>query len=186
MPHVLKALQMLKQDTYVSRAAFCRELELGEGSVKTLVSHLRKAGMADSAKSGTHLTEKGRQFFGQFDRMIKNECRIKSCGLFQGRYNYGVILAGCEGAIRTGLEQRDHAIVYGATGCTTIVYKDGRFVFPREESDCLQNDPKTREFLLESLLPLDGDVIIVSSADDPLVAEISAKNSVLGTLAAVP
>ena len=42
---------------------------------------------------------------------------------------------------------------------------------------------KTKKHILENLLPEVGDVIIISSSDDPFVAEISAKNSALWTLA---
>ena len=46
-----------------------------------------------------------------------------------------------------------------------------------------KNDKKTKKHLLENLEPEDGDVVIVSSSDDPFVAEISAKNSALWTIA---
>lgn len=183
MPHVLKAFQLLMHEGFVSRAAFCEELQMGEGAVKTLISHLKEAGMADSARSGTRLTGKGRKFFEQFDRIIKNECRVQKSELFPGRYNHAVVLSNHERAIKTGVEQRDFAIMYGAAGCATMLYKNRRFIFPGEESDCFEKDRVTRRFLLESLAPEENDAIIVSSADDPFVAEISAKNSVLCTLA---
>ena len=184
MPHVLKAFQMLDREKFVSRAAFCGELRLGEGAVKTLVSRLKGAGVAGSVRSGTFLTEKGRRFSGQLGRIIKNECRVQRSELFPGRYNHAVVLSGHGWAVRTGLEQRDFAIMYGATGCATMLYKNRQFVFPGDEGDCFKKDRRTQGVLQEGLAPEDGDVVIVASADDPFVAEISAKNSVLCTLAA--
>jgi len=42
-------------------------------------------------------------------------------------------------------------------------------------------DPK--EILLEKLIPKENDIVIIASSDDSFVAEISAINSVLCTLA---
>jgi len=56
IPHVLKALQMLSRDQFVSRATFGKEIHLGEGAVKTLIAHLKEAKMIDTGKSGSFLT----------------------------------------------------------------------------------------------------------------------------------
>ena len=64
------------------------------------------------------------------------------------------------------MEQRDYAIMYGSSGCTTLVFKNNRFVFPGEDRDCLNKDKKTKQTLLEKLSPSEGDIIIISSSDD--------------------
>ena len=87
--------------------------------------------------------------------------------------------------VKTGLEQRDYAVLYGASGCITIIYKNKKLVFPGNERECFIKDKKTGNFILEKLEPDEGDVIIISSSNDPFVAEISAKNSALWTLAVV-
>ena len=85
--------------------------------------------------------------------------------------------------IKTGIEQRDASIFYGATGALTILYHKSKFVFPKEEVDCLQQEKKVRKILLENLKPNDDDVIIIATATEPFVAELSAKSSALFTLA---
>ncbi|MGI0023045.1 MAG: DUF4443 domain-containing protein, partial [Nitrososphaeraceae archaeon] len=79
--------------------------------------------------------------------------------------------------------QRDYAILYGASGATTLICGKNGFVFPGENIDCLADDPKTKRGLIEKLKPNEDDVVIISSADDPFIAEISAINSVLWTIA---
>jgi len=79
IPHVLKALQMLSKERFVSRATFRNEIHLGEGAVKTLILHLKEAGIADSTKSGTFLTDKGRRLTEQLQNAIPKECRIEKC-----------------------------------------------------------------------------------------------------------
>jgi len=183
VPHVFKALQMLHRDQFVSRASFCKSLHMGEGAVKTMISHLREAAMVDSTKSGTFLTSKGSNFIKNLNTVLSAESEIKKCQIAQGKSNYAVLLKKYATATKSGMEQRDYAILYGAIGATTLVYRDGRFVFPHETVDCFANDTKTKKALLTTLRPQNGDLIIIASATEPFVAEIAAKNSALWTLA---
>ena len=176
---------MLTKERFVSRATFGKEIHLGEGAVKTLILHLKEARLADSTKSGTFLTEKGHKLTNQIQNAIPKECKIKKCGIIQGRYNHAILLKNYSRTIKTGLEQRDYAILYGSSGCTTMICKNKKLVFPGDEKECFIEDMKTGNYLLENLCPDEGDVIIISSSDDPFVAEISAKNSALWTLASV-
>ncbi len=183
IPHVFKALQLLSRERFVSRATFGKEIHLGEGAVKTLISHLKEVKMIESTKSGNFLTEKGKKFSNQIQKIILKECLIKKCSLIPGKNNHAIILKDYAFAIKSGLEQRDYAIMYGSSGCITILFQENRFVFPSESKDCFSDDEKTKKYLLENLEPEEGDVIIVSSSDEQFVAEISAKNSALWTLA---
>ena len=172
IPHVFKALQLLYFDKFVSRAKLCKELHLGEGAIKTLISHLKDAKMVDTTKSGTYLTSKGKKFSENLSKVIKNECKINKSKIAQGKYNHAIILKNYEYAIKTGIEQRDFAIMYGSIGCISLLYKNNHFTFPSEDRDCLDDDPITRKKLYDNLCPENGDVIIISSSDDSFVAEI--------------
>ena len=183
IPHVFKALQLLCLDKFVSRSKFCKELHLGEGAIKTLILHLKDVKMVDTTKSGTYLTVKGKKFSENLNRVLKKEFKLSKCKIAPSKHNHAIILKNYSYAIKTGLEQRDYAILYGSSGCVTLLYKNSRFIFPGEGRDCLEDEPTTRKKLFENLSPEDGDVIIISSSDDPFVAEVSAKNSALWTLA---
>ena len=183
MPHVFKALQLLHRDQFVSRVNFCNELHMGEGAVKTMIAHLKEESMVDSTKSGTYLTNKGRNFIKNLLAVISAECEIKKCQIAQGKFNHAVILKKYSFATKSGMEQRDYAILYGAIGATTLLYKEDRFIFPNENVDCLATDIKIKNTLLSKLHPENGDMIIIAAANDSFVAEIAAKNSVLWTLA---
>ena len=183
IPHVFKALQLLGENKYVSRATFGKEIHLGEGAVKTLISHLKEANIIDSTKSGSFLTEKGSGIVNQLQETVPFECDIKKCSIISGRKNHAIILKNYAHVIKSGLEQRDYAIMYGSSGCITILFQNNIFTFPKEETDCFVNDKKTKQHIIENMSPENGDVIIISSSDDPFVAEISAKNSALWTMA---
>ena len=174
---------MLYKEPYVSRISFCKELHMGEGAVKTLILHLKEEGLVDSLRSGTFLTKKGKKFVKELSKIISAECVIPKCSISLGKNNHAILLRNFASEIKTGIEQRDASILYGANGAITILFHNNKFVFPKEESDCLQSESKIRSLLLENLKPLDGDVIIISSATESFVAEISAKSSALFTLA---
>ncbi|MCE2506534.1 MAG: DUF4443 domain-containing protein [Nitrosopumilaceae archaeon] len=183
IPHVFKALQLLSKEKFVSRATLGKEIHLGEGAVKTLISHLKEAKMIQSTRSGNFLTEKGKKFTVQLQKIIPKECKIERNGITQGKNNHAIILKKYSSTIKTGLEQRDYAIMYGSSGCITLMFRNNRFVFPGEDKDCLIKEKKTKQSLVKELEPSEGDIIIISSSDDPFVAEISAKNSALWTIA---
>lgn len=182
-PHVFKALLMLSKEKYVSRISFCNELHIGEGAVRTLTLHLRQYGMVDSIRSGTFLTPKGKKFAKKFSDTITSQCTIESCNIAREKFNHAFLVKNHAGIICNGMDQRDFAILYGAKSATTLLFEDNQFVFPNESKDALADDSKTKEILLEKLMPKENDTIIIASSDDPFVAEISAINSVLCTLA---
>ncbi len=183
-PHVFKALQVLSRQKYVSRILFCNELHIGEGAVRTLISHLKQDGIVNTIRAGTFLTPKGEKFAKKFSDTIAAQCTIESCDIAREKYNHAFLVKNHAGVICNGMDQRDFSILYGAKSATTLLFKNNQFVFPNENKDALVDDSKTKEILLEKLLPEENDtVIITSSSDDPFVAEVSAINSVLCTLA---
>ncbi len=181
-PHVLKAIQLLHKESFVSRDSFCRALNMGEGAVKTLILHLKEEGLVGSVRSGTYLTKKGQKFTNEFFKMMPAECSVPKSTITGGKNNYAILLRNFANEIKSGLEQRDAAILYGATGAVTILFRKKKFVFPREEVDCLRSDKITKQLLLKELQPRDGDVIIIATSSNLFVSEIAVKNSALYTM----
>lgn len=182
-PHVFKALQMLSKQKYVSRVSFCNELHIGEGAVRTMITHLKQDGLVDSIRAGTFLTLNGKKFAKKFSDVITSQCNIKSCNIAREKYNHVILIKNRAKIICNGMDQRDFAILYGAKSATTLLFQNEHFVFPNESKDALIEDFKTKEVLLEKLLPQEDDIIIIASSNDSFVSEISAINSALLTLA---
>jgi len=183
IPHVFKALQLLSKQKYVSRKLFCDELHIGEGAVRTLISHLKQDGFVDVIKAGTFLTPKGKILSKKFLDIIPAQCKIDSCNIAREKYNHVMLLKNYSKIICNGMDQRDFAIMYGAKSATTLLFENGKFVFPNETEDALKKDVKVKKLLLEKLRPQEKDIIIIASSDDVIVSEISAINAMLGTLA---
>jgi hypothetical protein len=189
--HIFKAFQLLNIKEHVSRSLLCKELSLGEGSIKTLIKHLKMQGLIHSSNHGTILTEKGKILSSVLVQSIPAETDMPQCSIALGKFNYAVLLKQASFAIKSGIEQRDAAIKVGALGATTLLYKDYKFIMPgifsslaEKDDDFIYNrEQNIPEFLVYHLQPKDNDVIIIGSDNEGLrIAEFGAKNAALFTI----
>ncbi|HZA63594.1 MAG TPA: DUF4443 domain-containing protein [Nitrososphaeraceae archaeon] len=183
MVHVFKALQLMENRGHVSRNLLCQELVLGEGTIKTLLKHLKMHGMIKSTNAGTKMTSKATTIFSELLSYIPEEMNLPKCSIALGKFNYVVLLKQFSFAIKSGLEQRDSAIKMGALGATTMLFKDGKFVMPDTNYDSLKKEPYIYSLLIEKLKPEDRDIIIIGSDDvSEKTAELAAKSAALLTI----
>ena len=181
--HVFAALQLMKNKGRTSRDAMSISLTLGEGSVKTLVKHMKMHGLVQTSNGGTRMTAKGKGICEGLLSAIPSELSLPRCSVALGRFNYAILVREFGFAVRSGVEQRDAAIKMGATGATTLVFKEGKFVMHASTQDSLKKEPLVRKMLVEKLRPEDGDVVIIGSADNSeKTAELAAKNAALFTI----
>jgi uncharacterized protein DUF4443/transcription factor-like protein len=181
--HVFKALQLINTRGHISRDLLCRELNLGEGSIKTLVKHLMMQNMIETSNAGTKMSDKGKNFFADLHSSIPAECKIPKCSIALGEFNYAILLKKLGSAINIGIEQRDAAIKVGGIGATTLLFRKGKFMMPTANIDSLRKEPQIHRLLIEELSPKDGDVVIIASSDkDRRIAELSAKSAGLFTV----
>ena len=181
--HVLKSLPLLQQNQYVSRAKLSKDLGLGEGSIRTLIKHLKANNIINTTRAGCYLTGKGKKLSSNILSVIANEVSIPTNSITVGNHNYAVLVRGYAFAVATGLEQRDAVIKFGGQGATTLLFKESRFVMPRTDYDCLNEEPDMRNLLISKLKPQEDDVIIIGSASDRITAELGAKSAALFTIA---
>ena len=181
--HVFAALQMIGNRGITSRNALCSGLVLGEGTVRTLIKHLKMQGLIETSNIGTKMTAKGKSVYKGLLSAIPAEMSLPKCSIALSRFNYAVLVREFGFAVRLGIEQRDAAIKMGATGATTLLFKENKFVMPANNNDSLKKEQDVRRMLVEKLNPKDGDVIIIGSADsDEKTAELGAKNAALLTI----
>ena len=182
--HVFKTLQLLEKNGHISRTLLCQELALGEGSIRTLVKHLKMQGLIESTNGGTRLTHKGKALSLELFRSIPSEANMPKCSIALGKFNYVILLKNYSFAIRSGIEQRDAAIKMGALGATTLLYKDHKFVMPNAyNEDSLQKESDIANLLIDKLKPEENDMIIIGSDNKNIrIAEFGAKNAALFTI----
>lgn len=181
--HIFKTLQLASVHGHISRSFLCKELSIGEGSVKTLVKHLKMNEMIITSKSGTILTNKGKVILRDLLTLIPSETIIPKSSITLGKFNYCVLLKNSARLVGSGLEQRDEAIKLGATGATTLIFSNGKFLIPETEYDALDREDIIRDLLIQKLKPKDNDVILIGSDDDSkITAELATKGAALFTM----
>lgn len=184
--HVFSALQLVdKNRNKASRRILCKELALGEGSVKTMVKHMKMQGLIETSNRGIKMTSKGKTICCELLSSIAGETILPKCSIALGKFNHAVLVKELGFVIKYGIEQRDAAIKIGAIGASTLIFNDNKFVMPAGKSnqDPLGKEPEVQRMLLEKLRPKQGDVIIIGSTNNnEKMAELAAKNAALLTL----
>lgn len=176
--HALKALELIGSQRGIGRQQLSRKLELGEGTIRTLIRRMKKADLIEVSRGGMMLTSRGRETLSDLARHIST-CELPETRITVGPINCAVLVKGAIGNVGSGVEQRDAALIAGAEGATTLVYEGGKLLMPGTE---VEIDPLTENYVLEKLNPIDGDVVIIGTASSQLDAEIGAKSAALKLL----
>lgn len=181
--HVLKTLQLAQERGHVSRHTLCKKLDLGEGTVKTLVKHLKIHDLVETDNTGTRISEKGNKLLSELELSMPAEMSISTCSIALGKFNYAILLKQMSYLFKTGIEQRDAAIKMNALGATTLVYKDKKFMIPNTNFDSLHKEQRLHTLLVEGLNPEQDDVLIIGSDNkSERTAEFAAKSAALVTI----
>lgn len=176
--HVLKALELVSEQV-IGRAALGRQLGFGEGTARTMVKHLREAGLIEVTRRGISLTELGGRMLTQLRGTISRGAEAPKSGHTVGTYNHAVLVKRGADHIRLGVEQRDAALMAGAEGATTLLFDGIHFHMPGMETEL---DSSLTQFLVDRFNPEAGDIVIIGTADSLTAAEIGAKMAALELL----
>ncbi len=180
--HIFKVLQVMHVNAKASRSLLTEEIGLGEGSIKTLVKHLKMNGLVITSKAGMTLTNKGKALFSKLNEVMPAENDIEECSLTMGKFNHVILVKGLAKDVGSGIEQRDAAIKIGALGATTLVFRDDKLFTSDKSHDMPIKDQKLTFVLVEKLQPENGDVVIIASAENKKIADLAAKKAALETI----
>lgn len=180
--HVAKAILVIENQSPIGRVNLAKTLQLGEGSIRTIIRHLEKAGLIEASKEGLALTATGKKLASSLKSMISEAVEAPQSALTVGSSNMAILIKGSAGSVRSGLEQRDAAIKVGAQGATTLTFKKGKLTMPSTKEDVLSGLPNIRDVLISQLKPQENDIIVIGSANDKLTAEFGAIAAALETL----
>jgi len=166
--HVRRALELIAKHKRIGRKQLAGELGVGEGSMRTILNQLKKQKLITSSRGGHALTAKGKRSLGRPLEFVQ----VDTGDLTVGKIDVATIVRGAAKKIKRGIEQRDEAIKVGAQGATVLVFKRGKLQFPDE---FIKMGKKNSETIIKTFKPREGDVIIISTADDVLSAETGAR-----------
>jgi hypothetical protein len=171
---VLQAIKYIGDYKIISRTKLAKLLNIGEGSIRTMIKRMKNLELISIIKSGILLKEKGNSIYNILIKYIKKEFELPEIvfnKLTGQRHNYCLITSNLSEKIKKGIEERDTAIKFGANILVTLVYKAGKFYFP-DGFEFNGNYTECTRFLLNKTTYDEGDVIIISGSDN----EKGAKN----------
>ena len=171
--HAIKALELIAKEP-IGRNRLSKELALGEGATRTLIERFKDHGLITADRTGCALTKNGESMWRALYAVSPRKTTIGRSRLTLGRFNVAVLVKEGASKVRSGMEQRDMALIAGAKGATTLLYSSGRLAVPPEQRDATEEAPEICKALIEQLKPADNDAVVIGSADTPEKAEYGA------------
>jgi len=168
---LVKTLEIVDKEEMIGRTRLSQELGLGQGATRTILDHLERAGLIKVERAGCILTSKGSRLLKELKSIVRVGFNVPHTIFPIGPYNSGVLVSRARRKIRKGIEQRDAAIRVGASGATTLVYREGKLLFPPDEIASEELSKK----IIEIFQPDEDDAIIVAGGCSPRVAEAGAR-----------
>lgn len=164
--HVGLLVYYLGEQAPKSRSEIAEFLDIGEGSVRTVLKRLKEKALINITRAGVFLSRKGVKLFSEFKLIFPILTEVSYGLLSLDGFSVIVLIKSKRDKVSYGIEQRDIAIKYGAKGAMTLTYKNEHFMIPGEDENCEMLFPnKDWAKIHMALQPEEGDVIIICSAE---------------------
>jgi predicted transcriptional regulator len=173
MFHIFLALELVAEKP-IGRNKLAEKLGVGEGAIRTIVGRLKDSELISISKAGCSLTAKGLKVWKEFEDVFPKRLAVGKTDLTTAKYNFGFLVRNSGGKVKSGIEQRDAAIMGGARRAIVIVSKGGHLIIESISDDIVKEFPKASSQILRDFEPKDNDVIVIAGADDPLRAKRGA------------
>ena len=144
----------LRFNKNLGRQELAKELELGEGTIRTILDSLKSRGLLDSTKKGHFLSRKGEEALSQIYESISMPKNVIMQNIYPNSKKVGVIVRNAPN-LRELYSLRDTAVKNGADGAIILKFH-GKFYAPESEYEADYKE-------LEQHFKLKGDDILVIS-----------------------
>ncbi|MFQ5974991.1 MAG: DUF4443 domain-containing protein [Candidatus Hydrothermarchaeales archaeon] len=171
--HLIIALKIISDKKTVGRKRLMEELDVGEGSTRTILDKLKKEKLISSSSKGHKITKKGRTVLKR--NMPKGE-EINATDLTLSDENFALLIKDVQIDIKSGIEQRDEAIKAGADCAVTLLFDGEKLRFPKDFELKLGHTDAIEE-VLAKFHPKKGDIIVIGGGSNKI-------NAIKGALAA--
>ena len=173
MFHVFYALELISKKT-IGRNKLAKKIDVGEGAIRTIIDHLKDADLITTSRQGCKLTNKGAHLWEKIELLFPKRIEVKRTILNNSKYNFAFLIKNSGHKIKSGIIQRDAAIMGGANRATVIVSKEGKLAIKSVSKDLEKDFPDASKKILEEFSPENNDVIIVAGADSAIRAKRGA------------
>jgi len=172
--HVVKALEIIANHGIVGRISLSNKLELGIGTTRTILKHLKKEGLIVSSRHGFAFSECGKKLFLNLRSIISGGIEVPNSPLTVGPLVIAVLVRDLAHKVGRGVEQRNTAIRAGASGATTLIFSRNKLTMASKKTHILKGVLEIQDIIVSKLNPKENDVIIVGSGENRTNAEIGA------------
>jgi len=171
--HIFYALELMSEAP-LGRNKLAKKLNIGDGAVRTVIGRLKEAGLIETSKEGCSLTKKGLEVWEQFEQAFPKRVEISRSELSESDYNFAFLVKNSSDKIRSGIDQRDAAIIAGARKALVIVFKGGHMRIESVSDNVEKKYPKAAGQISKLLMPQENDAIIIAGAETALKAKRGA------------
>ncbi|NVM54031.1 MAG: hypothetical protein HWN66_10055 [Candidatus Helarchaeota archaeon] len=186
LAHFVLALKAIKEKGPIGRYELGRTLDLGGGSIRTLVNRLKDASIITvEGKKGHILAEKGKKVLGKIEKnLISFQNLVEAEELTNKKFNLGCQVRDVSTKIGSGINLRDAAISVGAKSITSLIYTgNNNLEIPTLGKDYLKNQhPTLLKYLLSNYAFQKDDVLVICGADSVIIAQLGAITAVLSLI----
>jgi predicted transcriptional regulator len=172
---ILNALEVIWRSKAIGRKKLSDEIELGEGSIRTIIKLLKKLGLIEASELGCKLTRKGTRLIRYLNSKIGPALPLSKSFLAVGEANFGVLVKKAGFKVKNGIKQRDAAIKLGADAATTLIFKKEGLILPPMNKLLNEEWPNLAKEVYQAFQPKENDVIIICSAKNKSLAKRGAK-----------
>ena len=167
--NVYWALHILSSGKRMGRKRLADEIGVGEGSMRRILETLREWEMIQIKQSGITITRSGLGFLSEIPFKVID---VDLGDSIVGDYSQSVLVFNVADKIQNGMQQRDAGIRVGATGCTTLVIRDGNLIIPPDWNMDVERPEIAKNVRATGIT--DKDAIIVGSGNDQRTAMMAA------------
>ena len=184
--HFILALKAIKTKGPIGRYELGRILDLGGGSIRTLVNRLKDAKLIDvEGKKGHILTEDGKNILEDLNKELISIQDLEGAEeLTSAKFNVGCQVRGVTAKIGSGITLRDSAISIGVKSITSLIYRgEKNLEIPTLGRDYLEKQhPSLVKYLIAEFNFQVDDGLIICGAENIIKAKLGAITAVLSLL----
>lgn len=167
--HLFRILEILSLET-VGRNKLAQRLSVGGGAIRTILGRLSSAGLVITSKAGYRLTSRGQAVWGEIAKAFPIRASFSTTELTSSKYGYAFLVREGAQRIGSGIEQRDAAIIAGASSSTIIIYHDGHLQIRSVSDNAEKEFPNAASQILQTFKPNENDIVVIAGGDTALKA----------------
>lgn len=168
-------LYLLSDGMRIGRKRLSEEVGIGEGSMRSIIDALREKEYISIKQTGITITKTGLKFLESIPIRVID---IDVGSSVEGKYTQSLLVCGVSDKIHNGMQQRDAGIKAGATGCTTLVIRDGVLSIP-PDWNVDEEDPELAKHIREDIGMTGSDIVIVGGGETKFLAIEAAVSAAL-------